>query len=755
MPQAKHIKYKKSTKRKSKKKKQKKAQQSKALKHAKSTKSRNGRYQLIPYTPKKVNKTPKKKKQRTLPYIISPPKLANLPRNVSVRDLKFEETELWDMHEDVRPLCWPADNYTKVQILKVVEYYSKLLENGEIVSDRFPWSYLINKTLIKYIPVYSKYNKPNKNQLILAPDDVRLVANTKCTNSVRSIIGRWRENADCIKINYFLAPSALKNGCGRLCDFPSDVEFNVYKRIWEEQRDYGISVTTEEIKLLLHNALLNTSEFVPFFSNECKNKWQQIQQNIATSISDDEGQSNADESSENEKNKLSMNNNHEMMYESTSAIIYNGNINNKDTQKSFLFSTTTHLNKCSKVNVAGEIFEIEEPIDDNHNHNKKVVSNDGLMHNNHNERLQDILNQSDNNVAGVMNKNTLSSSFDGIQFNLELTKENNEANYNAKKQEANNNFEMKENVNKNSGKKITNKKIILFENMPDFLSMNASTAHVKPRTIDINKTYDNEVDYDDENELFPPKLSNELANKSEISEDDDSLNENEDDDLKQSITNNEKSDFLSSFQNELDRKSMQSVNYKGKAILIDDNKVGRFKRKMKLSTINSNKSTYFNAEEVKALQFFPVAKTICYRLLVPIKFMGHHDQSWMPTDVSPRYQYAPKDLSSAAGKRKSQCSREGFTHCATAIQNVLNKKVKVGAGAIIIPSNTKDNGKSLSKTRKEQLIHHKCSLKLGINDKIGPCGLALWVSHNGWQQEYHTDENVQLLHANGKFSNMI
>ena len=135
--------------------------------------------------------------------------------------------------------------------------------------------------------------------------------------------------------------------------------------------------------------------------------------------------------------------------------------------------------------------------------------------------------------------------------------------------------------------------------------------------------------------------------------------------------------------------------------------------------------------------------------------MCHHDQSWMFLETSPKYQYVPDSLLSSSGHMNTQDGRAGFTHCATAVQNALTGEMMEGPGAIIIPSQTNDGGKSLSKARKKQIKEQGYSLKFGLNKDVGRFGLALWVSDNAWQKQYHLDENVDLLHANGKLENMI
>ena len=49
----------------------------------------------------------------------------------------------------------------------------------------------------------------------------------------------------------------------------------------------------------------------------------------------------------------------------------------------------------------------------------------------------------------------------------------------------------------------------------------------------------------------------------------------------------------------------------------------------------------------------------------------------------------------------------------------------------------------------------ECTLKEGINTDIGRYGLAVWMSYNAWQQEYHTPLNVDLLYANGRLANSL
>ena len=131
---------------------------------------------------------------------------------------------------------------------------------------------------------------------------------------------------------------------------------------------------------------------------------------------------------------------------------------------------------------------------------------------------------------------------------------------------------------------------------------------------------------------------------------------------------------------------------------------------MKLAAVNGEKTTYYNQELVKALQFFPVAKTIAYRLILPIIFMCHHDQNWMFLETSPKYQYVPESLLSSSGHKKTQGARDGFTHCATALQNLLTGEMMVGPGAIIIPSATKDGAKSYQKQERNnyqnKVVHY-------------------------------------------------
>ena len=70
--------------------------------------------------------------------IIKPPPFIKV--RDSIRDLECEENGLYHMYPKVGALKWPPDNFTRVMILKIVEYYVALMENGEIGA-RFPWSW--------------------------------------------------------------------------------------------------------------------------------------------------------------------------------------------------------------------------------------------------------------------------------------------------------------------------------------------------------------------------------------------------------------------------------------------------------------------------------------------------------------------------------------------------------------------------------------------------------------------------------------
>ena len=203
--------------------------------------------------------------------------------------------------------------------------------------------------------------------------------------------------------------------------------------------------------------------------------------------------------------------------------------------------------------------------------------------------------------------------------------------------------------------------------------------------------------------------------------------------------------YLMTIRNKLDEESFKSKDWNYKAILIDENKVGRYKKKMHLASCASGKSTYFNLANVKALQIVLVAITIALRMTLPIKYCCHHDQSWMFNETAEKYTYVPQELQNASGQQKTQGGRQGFTHSATVLYEYETGKIKVGPGAIIIASNTKDGGKSLSGRRKKQMEDVGCTLNVGHNWNIGEYGLSLWVSENGWQKEYHTKENVELL----------
>ena len=73
----------------------------------------------------------KRKKKEPMDVILTPPAYIKKAVEQSIRDLEFERDELLIMHPEVLPLTWPPNNWTKVHILKVLEYWANCMRNNE------------------------------------------------------------------------------------------------------------------------------------------------------------------------------------------------------------------------------------------------------------------------------------------------------------------------------------------------------------------------------------------------------------------------------------------------------------------------------------------------------------------------------------------------------------------------------------------------------------------------------------------------
>ena len=208
--------------------------------------------------------------------ILNAPGFIKIAPRRSVRDKKFERNNLFNMYTEIMSLTWPANNWTKVHILKVLEYWIDCVKNGEM-DGKIPWSYLVNTHLIDAIPDRNKKGKAIKEMYKSITGEERKVVTTEKVNQIRSNIIRWFKDLKSIKLNYILSPKSIRNGGGRMSDIPRDVEFAVYKRLYGDCRDYGIVLTTTMIQLYLREACMDHGGYVVFFNNENKKRWEKLQ----------------------------------------------------------------------------------------------------------------------------------------------------------------------------------------------------------------------------------------------------------------------------------------------------------------------------------------------------------------------------------------------------------------------------------------------------------------------------------------------
>eukprot|EP01084_Bolivina_argentea_P114367 203621_1 len=99
--------------------------------------------------------------------------------------------------------------------------------------------------------------------------------------------------------------------------------------------------------------------------------------------------------------------------------------------------------------------------------------------------------------------------------------------------------------------------------------------------------------------------------------------------------------------------------------------------------------------------------------------------------------YCTSDMKKSSGKKKMQSDRVTYTHSPHILINVHSNEGAIGESLLIVPCDTQDGEPS------KYLINSlaKVGLKIGLNEDVGPGGLRIVISYNGWEQEYNLEDD--------------
>ena len=178
-----------------------------------------------------------------------------------------------------------------------------------------------------------------------------------------------------------------------------------------------------------------------------------------------------------------------------------------------------------------------------------------------------------------------------------------------------------------------------------------------------------------------------------------------------------------------------------KTILLDGNKVGRWKKKMCLKSTNSAYSSFISISEVMSKNMLPLVECMTMRNVLEFLWLANRDQSMIYKYRDRHQKVVPHNLRKTSGKRRVQGVRMTYTHSPHILVNLDTKEGEIGEGQLIIPSDTKD--KKASKYLKNKLKEE--GLRIGRNADIGPNGLRIETSSNGWEQQYNVIADVRGL----------